>query len=128
MELQLAEKLADDLIAAEIAKQDAMWGRLNERADTSRGQLFDAAHAQIWLTMAKIEGSSAEDALESAKHLYPGDWSGFRDYGSHIANIVVAIAFLRQEIKRKLMNGEDFTRAARQPDQPYNPETGLPKV
>lgn len=40
-----AGQAADDLIAREIAGQDAMWGRSNERADSSRGQLLSAGLA-----------------------------------------------------------------------------------
>ena len=125
MELEQAEKLADELIAAEIGKQDQMWGRLNERADTKRGQLLKAGIASAIATNWRINGYPK--AFQEVPAIYPSDWSGFRDYGSDIANIVVAISFLRQEVKRKLMNGEDYTRTSRRPDQPYNPDSGLPK-
>jgi hypothetical protein len=121
-----AERLADLLIATEIAKQDAMWGKLNERADTSKGQLMHAGMAQLDALYDRHNG--VEDCFDpnDAPMIYPEDWSGFRDYGSDIANLVVAISFLRQEVKRKLLNCEDYTRTSRRPDQAYNPETGLP--
>jgi hypothetical protein len=119
-----AERLADELITAELAKQNTMWGSSNERADVSKGQLFHAAMAQQDALWARQLGTT--DAFDEAPGIYPEDWSGFRDYGTDIANIVVAIAFLTQEVKRKLMNGEDYTRTSRTPDQAYRPETGLP--
>jgi hypothetical protein len=111
--------VADSLIAAELGRQDAMWGVANERADSQNGELFDAAHAQLWLAMAKREGSDSESAIKSAAYLYPLGWTGFRDYGSDVANIVVAIAYLRQEVKRLIANGADTTRLSRQASQPY---------
>ncbi|WP_316207526.1 hypothetical protein [Bradyrhizobium sp. SZCCHNR3118] len=127
MDILEAERLADKLIADEIAKQDAMWGKLNERADTSKGQLLHAAMGQMDAVWARQQGDG-DGAFAQPPSIYPTDWSGFRSYGADIPNIVVAVAFLRQEIKRKLMNDEDYERLARRPDQTYNPETGLPKV
>jgi hypothetical protein len=40
---------ADELIDAEIARQDRMWGEAKERADASKGQLLHAAQAQLEL-------------------------------------------------------------------------------
>jgi hypothetical protein len=121
-----AERLADELITAELAKQNQMWGRTNERVDVSKGELFHAAMAQQDALWCRQLGD--KDAFDDAPLIYPEGWSGFRDYGSDVANLVVAIAFLTQEVKRKLMNGEDYTRTSRRPDQPYNPETGLPNT
>lgn len=126
LELDNAERLADNLIAKEISKQDKMWGRINERADASNGQLFHAAMAQQEAVWQRQIGDP--DAFIKVPDIYPADWSGFRDYGSDVANLVVAIAFLRQEVKRKLMNGESYVRTERKPEQAYNPETGLPKT
>lgn len=36
---------ADNLIAAEIGRQDRMWGDTNDRADISQGQLLQAGVA-----------------------------------------------------------------------------------
>jgi hypothetical protein len=120
-----AERLADRLIAIEIAKQDEMWGKLNERADTSKGQLMHGGMAQLDALYDRHKG--LKDAFDDTRRMiYPEDWSGFRDYGSDIASMVVAIAFFRREAKRKLMNGEGYTRTTRRPDQAYNPKTGLP--
>jgi hypothetical protein len=68
------------------------------------------------------------DAFDSPPAIYPETWSGFRSYGPDIPNLVVAVAFLTQEIKRKLVAGEDYTRLARSADQVYRPESGLPNV
>jgi hypothetical protein len=112
---QLATQLgytADALIAVEIAKQDAMWGIANERTDSSKGQLLQAALAQLDATHAR-EITGDIHAFESTPYTYPSDWSGFRDYGSTIANLVVTAAFIRQEIKRRLGNGESTLRKSR---------------
>lgn len=120
---------ADHLISTEIAKQNRMWGEHNERADSTKGQLFHAALAQLDLLDLKQQFSlSSEEAINTVIDLgtYPRDWSGFRDYGSDIANLVVAAAYIRQEIVRKLRNGESDYRAPR--TQPYDEATGLPAV
>lgn len=104
---------ADALIAIEVAIQDAMWGDANERADSTKNQLMDASLAQQVLLKTKLEGSSVENATELAREFYPTGWEGLRDYGSNIANLVVATAFLRSEIKRRLLLGEDTTRTKR---------------
>lgn len=123
-----AGQKADELIATEVAIQDRMWGDTNERADSTNNQLLDAATAQLVLLRVKNDGETPTDALEIAREFYPSGWSGFRDYGSNVANLVVAAAFIRSEVKRRILLGEDTTRAKRQPDQTYNPETGLPYV
>lgn len=123
--IPIAADVADDLIATEIAKQDAMWGEGNERADATGGQLLRAGLAQLLSLYNRTYGRQEDGALSPAE-AYPKDWSGFRNYGSDIANLVVAAAFIRQEIKRKLRNGEDTTRTSR--TQPYVPATGLPNT
>jgi hypothetical protein len=119
-----AGALADKLIATEVAIQDAMWGESNERADSTRNQLIMAGMAQVALTLNKLDGWSPAEALSEARTLYPEDWNGFRDYGSNVANLVVAAAFIRSEIKRRVLLGEDTTRTKRGevykgPDIPY---------
>lgn len=113
---------ADELIASEVARQNAMWGPENERADATQGQLLEAG-------MAQLEATYAEDFSE-VPFIYPDDWSGFRDYGTPIANLVVAAAFIRQEIARRLRLGEDYTRKSRNTaTQPYGtdqPAVNLP--
>jgi hypothetical protein len=121
-----AERLTDELISAELAKQNQMWGRLNERADISKNQLMHAGMAQLDALFDRHYG--VEDAFSEPPMIYPEDWSGFRDYGSDVANLVVAVAFLTQEIKRKILAGEDITRLTRGADQVYRPETGLPNT
>lgn len=115
---------ADELIATEVAIQDRMWGDANERADAAGNQLMTAAMAQLVLLQRKVEGDTSEDAVAIGKEFYPPDWNGFRDYGSNVANLVVAAAFIRSEIKRRILLGEDTTRAKRGeaykgPDLPY---------
>lgn len=116
---------ADQLIATEVAIQDKMWGDANERADSTNNQMLAAAMAQLALLEGKLNGQSSDDAtLAAGAAFYPKDWNGFRDYGSNVANLVVAAAFIRSEIKRRLLLGEDTTRAKRGepykgPDFPY---------
>lgn len=122
--MTLEAKKADELIAAEIARQDRMWGEQNERADISRGQLFHAALSQLDLLDLKVAFNlPSEEAVMTVLDMgtFPKDWGGFRDYGSDIANLVVAAAYIRQEITRKLKNGESTYRAPRNPEtQPYD--------
>jgi hypothetical protein len=125
-----AARFARELIDAEVAVQNKMWEDDNARADCKDSQLMRAAMASLDLVAIK-EFSKLEShtAVKIAKDdFYPEDWSGFRDYGTKIANLVVAAAFIENEIKRCLAEGQDWTRAKRQPDQTYNPATGLPKV
>ncbi len=123
-----------------------MWGDANDRADASKGQMLLAACAQAnavagdmdRLTLlasadaedrAAAENVSRADIFEECReHIYPSDWSGFRDYGSDVANLVVAAAYLRNEIKRRIASGESTHRAPRPADKPYNPATGLPNT
>ncbi|MGX9944986.1 hypothetical protein ACTG4Q_21210 [Bradyrhizobium denitrificans] len=119
-----AEKAALDLVLAELGLTNKMWGSANERADASKGQLFQAGYAQIQATFDRRNRSA--DAFYAIPDVYPKDWSGFRSYGGDIPNIVVGVTFMIQEIKRLLMNGEDPTRLARRPDQKYNEATGMP--
>jgi hypothetical protein len=125
-EIQMSERkkfgnagvMADTLIFQEIDRQDAMWGVTNNRADTKDGQLMLAGMAQLDALFDRLNGEP--DAFASAPEIYPPDWSGFRDYGSDVANLVVAAAFIRQEIQRKIAAGEDTHRKSRDPvQQPY---------
>lgn len=123
MDLTEAGKKADDLIAGEVAIQDKMWGDSNERADVADGQMIGAALAQLSMLDIKLsEVTTAEEALQYAKAgFYPDDWGGFRDYGSNVANLVVAAAYIRSEIKRRIAAGEDTTRTKR--GEPYTNAT-----
>jgi hypothetical protein len=110
--------IADELILAAVAGQDRMWGIANVRADSSKGQLLAAGLAQATALYDRRLGVS--DSFAAAPAMYPDDWSGFRDYGSDVANLVVAVAFMRQEIKRLIANGESTYRKPRDPvAQPY---------
>jgi hypothetical protein len=119
-----AEKKALELVLGELGLQNKMWG--TDRSDAKDGQLFAAGFAQLEATFDRR--FEYEGAFKEIPDSFPKGWSGFRSYGGDIPNIVVGVTYLVQEIKRLLMNGEDPTRLARQPDQTYNPETGLPKT
>ena len=123
-------RAADQLIKNEVHLQDAMWGMGNERSDATQNQLIQAANAQLalvgLLTHPGLEVTH-EQAMDAARDLYPQTWSGFRDYGSPIANLVVVAAYVRNEIKRRLAAGEECVRVSRDGrTQPYCAETGLP--
>lgn len=129
MELQEASETARQLIAGEVTLQNRMWGDANDRADITKGQLLEAAMAQcgaISLLQGLTEGephssSDREWAFNAAKaDFFPEDWGGFRDYGSDIANLVVAAAYIENEIKRRLLDGESTYRAPRKPEQVYD--------
>jgi hypothetical protein len=113
-----AGQLADTLIATEVAVQDRMWGDANERADSVDNQLIAAAQAQLQLTSCLLDGHNPAraTALALLDH-YPEEWDGLRSYGSTVANLAVAAAFIRSEIKRRILLGEDTTRTKR--GEPY---------
>jgi hypothetical protein len=106
----------DQLIKEEIDIQARMWGDVSEQNRQHR-ELLHAGLAQLVLLNAKLNGASAEIAHEAGLEYYPIDWEGFRDYGSNIANLVVAAAFIRNEIKRRVLLEEETTRTKR--DEPY---------
>lgn len=109
---------ADDIIASEIARQDAMWGRSNERADSSHGELLGAGLAQALALYQRRRGFTA--AFERAPDVFPQTWGGFRDYGSDVANLAVAAAYIRQEMKRLIAAGAPTHRLSRDAaKQPY---------
>lgn len=117
MDYEEAGRKADEIVAAEVARQDRMWGVANERADSSDGQLLKAGLSQAMALEGRRQGF---DTFNHVPPTYPKDWSGFRDYGSDVANLAVVAAFIRQEIKRLLAKGEDTTRLERnQVTQPY---------
>lgn len=121
MDAQAAAAKADELINAEIARQDKMWGVSNDRADASSGQLLRAALAQGAAIDRVNNGQDREAAFTDARsEFYPVEWSGFRDYGSDPANLAVMAAYVRQEIKRRIAAGESIERTSRDPaTQPY---------
>lgn len=125
-----AAAFARELIAAEVAIQDRMWESDNGRADCQESELMRAAMASLDVVALKEIGKlESHTAVKIAQDdFYPENWSGFRDYGTKIANLVVAAAFIQNQIKLELYKGEDWTRAKRQPEQQYNPATGLPAV
>lgn len=124
-----------------------MWGPHNERADATKGQMMGAAQAQVRLAIFKADpyirehphrGTLVDNVIHDivASGTYPTDWSGFRSYGPDcavVADLVVAAAYLRSEIKRRVFNGEDTTRTSRPKSQPYSQDTdagkaGLPRA
>jgi hypothetical protein len=115
------------LIDRELERQDKMWGENNERADIAQFQLLEAAMAQLDALWGRDRQGDTR-AFDETPSIYPEDWSGFRDYGSGIANLVVAVAFLTNEIRRRMRNGESTERKSRDPAaQPYS-ETTQPNV
>jgi hypothetical protein len=117
-----AARTASQLIDTEVMLQNRMWGETNDRADISQGQLMGAALAQTYaVALAEFTGDRQASFEDAKDDFFPQDWGGFRDYGSDIANLVVAAAYLRNEIKRRRMNGESSHRAPRTADQTYNP-------
>ena len=123
MDVFEAEMLADELISAELVKQNMTFGPMAKRTDIMHGEFQHAGMAQL---DALFDWQNGEpDAFASPPEIYPQDWSGFRDYGSEVANLVVAVAFLTQEIKRKLLAGEDYTRLARTAQQPFAADAPL---
>ena len=114
----IAGERADEIIAKEVAGQDKMWGVANERTDADSGQLLAAGLAQLEALFLRRSGETT--AFDTPPTSYPSDWSGFRDYGSDVANLAVAAAFIRQEMKRLIATGAATTRTARNPEtQPY---------
>lgn len=133
--MQLHAEYARRLIETEVNVQNKKWGEANERSDVSGGELLRAAIAQATAVARASEeaaaiakAASASSALETtidymaireeifagiAESIYPLAWSMFRDYGSDIANLVVAAAYIENEIKRRLAAGEDTYRTAR---------------
>lgn len=112
--------LARALVDQEIDRQDRMWGATYERADNSNRELMHAGMAQ--LAALNLRQENDPDAFALPPLGWPENWSktGFRDYGSDIANLTVAAAYLIQEIARKLRLGEDTTRTPRNHDtHPY---------
>jgi hypothetical protein len=109
---------ADAIIAGEVARQDKMWGVSNDRADSANGELLNAGIAQGFALLGKRNGDTT--AFDAAPPIYPPEWSGFRDYGSDVANLAVIAAYVRQEMKRLIVAGADTTRKSRDPAvQPY---------
>lgn len=111
------------IIATEVSKQNAMWGDANDRADISKGQLLGAASAQlmaVWSANFEPEMGRENSFALAGTELFPRDWGGFRDYGSDIANLAVVGAYVENEIKRRLLNGESTYRAPRRADQVFD--------
>lgn len=119
-----ARPTAEDLIKAEVARQNRMWGAVSERPaeEVAEGELAQAALAQLEETVALAGGDAEAFNPSYVPFDYPDNWdrSAFRSYGTVTANLVVAAAFLQQEIQRRLNAGDDFTRTSRNLEtQPY---------
>jgi hypothetical protein len=110
---------ANSIIGGEMDRQGKMWGETNERADVSKGQLMKAAMAQLDALHAR-EYHGSTDVFDQPPCIFPEDWSGFRDYGSTIASLGVSIAYLTNEMRRRIRKGESSFRKSRDPvEQPY---------
>jgi hypothetical protein len=118
-----AEQITDELISAELAKQNQSFGPMSARSDIHNGEYQHAGMAQIDALFDRQNGEP--DPFGSTPEIFPQHWSGFRDYGSDVANLVVAVAFFTQEIKRKLLAGEDYIRLARTAQQPFAADAPL---
>ena len=126
MDVFEAERLTDELISAELAKQNQMWGRMNERADISQGQLFHAAPPRsMRCSIARTANPTPSPRLRRSIRRTGAD-SGTTARTSQ--TLWWPCRFFTQEIKRKLLAGEDYTRLSRGADQVYRPETGLPNL
>lgn len=118
----LAFAKAMELTRSEVNVQMKMWGKNNERADSVKREMMAAAMAQLDLVAIKSAGLRSREAVKIAKaDFYPENWDGFRDYGTDVANLQVAAAFLISEMARLLIAGQDFERAKR--EQPYTAAT-----
>ena len=110
------------LIDEELVVQRKKWGDTTGRDDATNGELAHAAEAQLAGLRTYLETGTFPNPLPAP---YPAGWSNGRDYGSPIANLVVAAAFLKNEIDRRLRLGEDSTRRARDPKtEPRGRHTG----
>lgn len=118
-----------DLVRGEVAVQMRMWGQHNERADAKDRELMRASMAQLDLIFIKAAGLRSREAIKIAKEdFYPENWNGFRDYGTDVANLQVAAAYLVSEIALKLISGEDFARAPRPSSENYPTDRNTPNV
>lgn len=117
MDAVKAGHVADDIIASEIAKQDAMWGRSPERTDSMAGELALAAGAQLDALI--LRRGDCPGAFDVTPAKFPATWSGFRDYGSDVANLAVVAAYIRQEMKRLIARGAPTNRTSRKLQEPY---------
>jgi hypothetical protein len=127
---EAAFKKATEIVLSELGVQMRMWGTQNERADASDREMMCAAMAQLDLVALKgIGGLRSREAVKVAHaDFYPKNWDGFRDYGTDVANLGVAGAYLISEIARKLIAGEDFERAPRPTEQSYPAHRNNPNV
>lgn len=119
---EAAAEFARKLLETEVATQMKMWGDVN-RVDGANGELMRAAMTSLDLVFLKTEGKLESHTAEkiARSDFYPENWqpNAFRDYGTRIANLVVAGAFIQNEIVRCLVNGEDWTRAPRPVEKSY---------
>lgn len=113
---------AKELVGREYEGQQAMWGA--DRTDNVKGEMREAAICQIMIVQGKAtRGFTDEQAVADLSDCYPEGWGGFRSYGSDVANLVVAAAFLHSEIDRLIASGADTTRTKR--GEPYQ-EPNIP--
>lgn len=123
MDQNAALAAAGALVVAELTKQTAMWGPGSIRSDVANGELLQAGMAQLDATYLRRKGWL--NTFDKPPTIFPESWSGFRNYGGDVPNLVVAIAFLTQEVGRLIANGESTERLPRRADQPYAFEAPL---
>lgn len=102
---EVANYRARDLIVNEIKRRNDLG-----YPTATRGQLLNAAmaymHAIESVTNNVLDRTRVSIFDACLACYYPADWHGFHDQGSDVANLVVAAAFLQQEIARRLSLGE----------------------
>ena len=119
--------LGVSIIAAEVSVQNEKWGEdhTNSPAYANR-QLIGAAIAQAYALSLKTSAEGPDANLDSGSTYFsddaaywPRDWQGMRDYGSDIANLAVAGAWIAQEIGRLAALGQSQYRRPRGTEEPY---------
>lgn len=107
MDPKLAREKASELVSEEIAKQDEVYGPVEERHDCAGNQQFCAAMAIGDALYDRMNGDHR--SFDEVPEIYPEDWDWdvFDDHGSTVANLVVMQSYIQQEIIRLLIEGEE---------------------
>jgi hypothetical protein len=108
---ELARDLAAKLVNDEAAIQVRMWADTDGKRPSGNRELMHAGIAHLQALDMKLDGF--DWAFQAPPDIYPVGWSGFRDYDSNVANLVVAAAFIQSEIAARILNGESTYRAPR---------------
>lgn len=110
---------ASDAVTEEIFRQNRMWGDLSERSDVDTGELLMAGIAHAEDAYHRDLGYT-EEVLPAT---YPFHPDCFRNYGSKFATLVVAAAFIHQELAHLILEGADTTRRPRDSAEAYPVES-----